>query len=85
MLFDFMFVLLSSIICTVVIAIEAPQWFHVGYMFPVFILYGLSATVFGYIISTFARSQLGAFAFAAGTQGVMFVLSVLTFSVSIPF
>lgn len=52
-------------------------------MFPIFVLYGLAATLFGYVISTFAKSQLGAFAVAAGVQGIMFVVSVLTFSVSL--
>lgn len=82
MLFDFFFIIISSTICTVVIAIQAAQWFRVGYVFPVLVLYGLSATIFGYVISVLARSQLGAFAIAAGTQGIMFVLSVLTFTVS---
>jgi ATP-binding cassette subfamily A (ABC1) protein 3 len=80
-LFDFLFILLSAIICTVVIAVEAPAWFQVGVMFPIFVLYGMAAALFAYVISTFAKSQLGAFGTAAGIQSVMFILSALTFSV----
>ena len=82
-LFDFIFIIVSTTICTVIIARQAPDWFEVGYLYPILVLYGLSATAFGYIISIFASSQLAAFAFAAGIQGVMFILSVLTFTVSL--
>jgi hypothetical protein len=82
MLFDLPFILASAIICIVVVAVEAPSWFQVGYLFPVFVLYGLSATILNYIISVLARSQLSAFAFAAGIQATMFLLSILTFTVS---
>ena len=83
MLFDFIFIIISSTICTVIIARQAPDWFEVGYLYPILLLYGLSATAFGYVISVFASSQLAAFAFAAGIQGVMFILSVVTFTVSV--
>ena len=51
-------------------------------MFPVLALYGVSAMLFGYVVSMFARSQLAAFAYAAGGQAIMFVLSIMTFVVS---
>jgi ATP-binding cassette subfamily A (ABC1) protein 3 len=82
-LFDFVFVLVNAIVCTIIIAIQSPGWFAVGYMFPVLALYGLSATLFAYVISIFARSQLVAFACAAGIQAVMFLLSLMTFVVSV--
>jgi hypothetical protein len=83
LLFDLIFIIISATICTIVIERQAPDWFEVGYLYPILVLYGLSATTFGYVISTLASSQLAAFAFAAGIQGVMFVLSVLAFTVSI--
>jgi hypothetical protein len=85
MLFDFMFIIISSTICTVIIARQAPGWFEVGFLFPILLLYGLSGTAFGYIISIFASSPLTTFAFAAGIQGLMFILSILAFTVSIHF
>lgn len=81
-LFDFLFVLVNAIVCTIIISVQSPNWFSAGYMFPVLALYGLSATLFGYLISIFARSQLAAFAYAAGAQCVMFLLSLMTFVVS---
>lgn len=84
MLFDFIFIIISSTICTVIIARQAPGWFEIGYFFPILLLYGLSGTAFGYVISIFASSQLATFAFAAGIQGVMFIISILAFTVRYP-
>jgi ATP-binding cassette subfamily A (ABC1) protein 3 len=51
-------------------------------MFLVLLLYGMSATLFSYLVSVLAKSQLGAFAIAAGTQGLVFVISIVVFTVS---
>ena len=83
--FDFVVVLVVSVLATVVFRIVSDAWYHLEYLFVVFFLYGLSSTVLSYVISLFARSQLAAFAFAAGGQAVMFLLyfiaylSVLTY------
>jgi hypothetical protein len=75
-------VLITSAACTITISIQSPQWFAAGYMFPVLALYGLAAMLFGYVISIFASSQLAAFAYTAGAQAIMFLLSIMTFVVS---
>jgi ATP-binding cassette subfamily A (ABC1) protein 3 len=78
-----MFVLVISVVCTAVISVQAPHWFAVGYMFPVLALYGISAMLMAYCFSVIARSQLGAFAWTAGVQCVMFLLSIMTFAARI--
>jgi hypothetical protein len=75
-------VLTTSAACTITISIQSPHWFAAGYLFPVLALYGLAAMLFGYVVSIFARSQLAAFAYTAGTQAIMFLLSLMTFIVS---
>jgi ATP-binding cassette subfamily A (ABC1) protein 3 len=81
-IFDFLFVIVNALVCTIIISIQSPNWFAAGYMFPVLALYGISATLFAYVISILVRSQLAAFAWAAGTQAIMFLLSLMTFVVS---
>ena len=84
--FDFMIVLLTSAVAIIIFRAVTDVWYHLEYVFVVFFLYGLSSTLLSYVISLFARSQLAAFAFAAGGQAVMFLLyfiaymSVLTYS-----
>ncbi|KAI9791584.1 MAG: hypothetical protein M1816_003670 [Peltula sp. TS41687] len=72
--FDFCFVLAVSTIAVIIFAAANSTWYHLGYLFVVFILYGLASTTLAYVISLFSKSQLAAFAFCAGGQCVMFLL-----------
>ena len=69
LMFDFCFVLIISVVAIAVFAAVAPSiFFNIGYLFVVFVLYGMASTTFAYIISLMARSQLAAFAFCAAGQ-----------------
>lgn len=87
-LFDFMIVLLVSGITIIIFTAVSSIWYGPGYLFVVFVLYGLSATLMAYVISLFATSQLASFAVAAGTQCSMFLLyfvaymCIITYSVT---
>lgn len=84
--FDFIFVVATSVVATIIFRAMSNVWYHLEYLFVVFFLYGLASTLLSYVISLFSRSQLAAFAFAAGSQAVMFLLyfiaymSILTYS-----
>ena len=70
--FDFIIVLLTSAVAIIIFSSVTDIWYHLEYVFVVFFLYGLASTLLSYVISLFSRSQLAAFAFAAGGQAVMF-------------
>ncbi|KAI9759633.1 MAG: hypothetical protein M4579_002201 [Chaenotheca gracillima] len=84
--FDFVLVAVSSAIAIIIFAAATSAWYHIGYLFVVFLLYGVASTLLSYVVSLFARSQLAAFAFSAAGQAVFFLLyfisymSVLTFA-----
>ncbi|KAI9878284.1 MAG: hypothetical protein M1830_001384 [Pleopsidium flavum] len=84
--FDFLIVIAASVLATVIFRGVTNVWYHLEYLFVVFFLYGLASTLLSYAISLFAKSQLAAFALAAGGQAVMFLLyfiaylSVLTYA-----
>ncbi|KAL1867032.1 hypothetical protein Plec18167_008823 [Paecilomyces lecythidis] len=84
--FDFCLVFITSVLAIVIFRAASDAWYHAGYLFVVFFLYGLCSTLLSYVVSLFSRSQLGAFACAAGGQCVMFLiyfiayLSVLTYA-----
>lgn len=72
--FDFMFVLLISIVA---IALWVGRWygfFYPGYLFVVFFLFGLTSIAWAYLISLFVTSQLAAYAFTAGSQAALFLI-----------
>ena len=85
-LFDFVIVLVTSAVAIIIFRAVTDVWYHIEYLFVVFFLYGLASTLLSYTISLISRSQLAAFAFAAGGQAVVFLLyfiafmSVLTYS-----
>ena len=70
-MFDFLHVLAISIISTVLLSIGTKLWFHLPYIFLILMLYGISTTLLGYVISMFAKSQLAAWAFCVTGQIVM--------------
>lgn len=78
-LFDFIIVLVSSAIVTAVWTVFADVWFHLGYIFLVFFLYGLAAILQGYIISLFTKTQLGTYAWAAAGQAFIFVVYLIAY------
>jgi len=75
--FDFTIVLMSSALCTIIFAAASTAWYHVGYLFLVFALFGLASILLAYVVSLFARTQLSAFAFAAAGQAVMFLIYLI--------
>ena len=82
--FDFAFIVVIAAATTITTWKQLGYWYGIEYLFPVLCLYGLAATLMGYLVSTVASSQLAAFAISVGTMAVMFSLSFLTFAVRMP-
>ncbi|KAI0477753.1 hypothetical protein GGR56DRAFT_638584 [Xylariaceae sp. FL0804] len=84
--FDFSIVLVSSALVTGIYAAQSDVWYHVGYLFVIFMLYGLASILLSYVISLFCRNQLSTYAFSAAGQAVGFLIyfiayiAVLTYS-----
>ena len=74
LLFDLMFIVLISVLTTAIWASQYSGWYGLGYMFVVFLLYGLAATAFSYVVSLFVSSQIAAIAFTAVIQVIIAVL-----------
>lgn len=78
-LFDFIIILLVSAIAVIIFTAVTNIWYGPGYLFVVFVFYGLSATLTAYVLSLFTTSQLATFAFAAGGQCSMFLLYFIAY------
>ncbi|EEH42644.2 uncharacterized protein PADG_07464 [Paracoccidioides brasiliensis Pb18] len=77
--FDFLIVLTVSIVVIGVFVGASGAWYHAEYLFVVLLLYGLASILLSYVVSTFSRSSLAAFAFAAGGQAVMFLIYFIAY------
>lgn len=78
-LFDFAWVILVSVVSTILLSTFHSHWYQLGYLSVVFLLYGLSSVLLCYIVSMFAKSQLSAFAFSAGGQAVMYLIYIIVY------
>ncbi|KAK3114148.1 hypothetical protein LTR53_007825 [Teratosphaeriaceae sp. CCFEE 6253] len=78
-LFDFLIVLVISTLAIIMFTAVSDIWYAPGYLWLVFVLFGLSATLMSYVVSLFTTSQLAAFAFAAGGQCCFFLLYFICF------
>ncbi|KAI0003601.1 P-loop containing nucleoside triphosphate hydrolase protein [Xylariaceae sp. FL0662B] len=84
-IFDFAIVLVSSAIAIAIYAAMSDVWYEVGYLFLIFILYGLASTLLSYVISLFATNQLSTYAFAAAGQAVGFLIYLIAYLCVITF
>jgi ATP-binding cassette subfamily A (ABC1) protein 3 len=84
-LFDFLFVLIISVVAIVIFVGVSSALYAPGTLFVVFFLYGLAALLCSYVISLFVTSQLASFAFAAGMQCSFFLIYFLAFMAIITF
>ncbi|KAK8097945.1 ABC transporter [Apiospora kogelbergensis] len=77
--FDFAIVLVSAAFVIIIFAALSSVWYHVAYLYLIFILYGLASTLFAYVISLFCKTQLSAYAFAAAGQVVGFLIYLIAY------
>ena len=77
--FDFGIILLACGIATIILRALTGIYFGLGQLFVVFLLYGLTSTLFGYAVSLAARSQLAAFAITAAYQAVTLLLYIIAY------
>ena len=78
-LFDFTIVVLASAVAIIIFTAVSDVLYAPGYLFVIFVFYGLSATLMAYTVSLVTSSQLATFAFAAGGQCSMFLLYFIAF------
>jgi ATP-binding cassette subfamily A (ABC1) protein 3 len=73
--FDWLNILVTSSIMTVILAASSSKnWWHIGYLFVVLFLYGMASLLWSYMVALFAKSQLAAFAIAAGSQAFFLLM-----------
>ncbi|KAF1955737.1 putative ABC transporter [Byssothecium circinans] len=73
--FDWLNILITSVIMTIILVASASSnWWHAGYLFVVLFLYGYASLLWSYMVSLFAKSQLSAFAIAAGSQAFLLLM-----------
>ncbi|CAG8958406.1 hypothetical protein HYFRA_00011083 [Hymenoscyphus fraxineus] len=83
--FDFIFVLVSSAVSLIIFAVDSSAWYHDGYLFLIFALYGMASILLAYVVSLFARTTLSSFAFAVASQAVLLLIYLIGYLVTITY
>ncbi|KAJ9151144.1 p-loop containing nucleoside triphosphate hydrolase protein [Pleurostoma richardsiae] len=83
--FDFAIVIVAAALVTILFAALSEVWYHVGYLFLIFMLYGLASILLAYVVSLFCRNQLSAYAFVAAGQAVMFLIYLIGYLCTITY
>ncbi|KAF2731136.1 ABC transporter [Polyplosphaeria fusca] len=81
LMFDFVFVLVISVVAVMILGGTIDVWYSLSYVFLIFLLYGIASSLFSYVVALFSSSQLAAFATAAGFQAVIFLLYFIVFMI----
>ncbi|KAH6618153.1 hypothetical protein B0J18DRAFT_483337 [Chaetomium sp. MPI-SDFR-AT-0129] len=79
--FDFFVVVLpSAVVAIALLAGLAPGlWYHVGYVFLIWILFGLASVLLAYNVSLVAPNQLSAYAITAAGQVIAMLLYLIAY------
>ncbi|KAK4155721.1 hypothetical protein C8A00DRAFT_13292 [Chaetomidium leptoderma] len=78
--YDFAIVLAGAVISIALFVGLAPNlWYHIGYVFLVFILYGVASILLAYNVSLFSANQLSAYAITAAYQVVMLLIYLIAY------
>ncbi|KAH8902231.1 P-loop containing nucleoside triphosphate hydrolase protein [Coniochaeta sp. PMI_546] len=78
--FDFAIIVVSSAVVTVIFVAMSSIWYHVAYLFLVFILYGLASALLAYVASILSESQSSTFGAATGVQGFGTLIYFIVYS-----
>ncbi|CAE6457602.1 unnamed protein product [Rhizoctonia solani] len=85
LLFDLPWVVLISTIVTIIFATVTSQFYALGVLWVVMVLYGVAGALFAYVISTFVSSPLAAFAVAGGYNVVISVLYTAAYMLTLTY
>lgn len=86
LLFEIPIVAVTAAIITILYGAIIPGKVHaIGLFFIALWLYGIAATLLSFVVALFARSQLAAFAFAAGIQAVLFLLYIVAYLLTLTY
>lgn len=81
-LFDGMFVMVISIVISVIISQQLPWNGTIWIMLPIMALYGFAAILLGYVIAHFTNGPLKSFLVMAGISILMYGIAAISFAVS---
>ncbi|KAG9104960.1 hypothetical protein FRC07_009679, partial [Ceratobasidium sp. 392] len=85
LLFDLPWVVLIATVVTIVFGAATSQFYALGALWAVIVLYGIAGALFAYVVSTFVKSPLAGFALAGGYNVIMSVLYTAAYMLTLTY
>ncbi|KAM0521839.1 hypothetical protein ACHAPE_002401 [Trichoderma viride] len=79
LLFDFGIILLPMIFAAMIFVVSSNSWYHGGYLFPIFIFYGLTTIIISYFLGLIAASPMATYALTSVVQGLGFAIYLIAY------
>ncbi|OLN92788.1 ATP-binding cassette sub-family A member 5 [Colletotrichum chlorophyti] len=85
LVFDFCIFLIPLLVAAIIFVVSSDAWYAGGYLFPVFILFGITSILLSYVVSLFTKSQVATFAAIMAYNSVGFAIYLIAFLYIITF
>ncbi|KAK1598463.1 ABC transporter [Colletotrichum navitas] len=85
LIFDFGVIFFPLLAAAIIFAVSSDIWYASGYLFPVFLFYGITSILLSYVISLFTNSQVATFAAIMAYNSVGFAIYLIAFLYIITF
>ncbi|EFQ30883.1 ABC transporter [Colletotrichum graminicola M1.001] len=85
LIFDFGVFFIPLLAAAIIFAVSSDIWYASGYLFPVFLFYGITSILLSYVISLFTNSQVATFAAIMAYNSVGFAIYLIAFLYIITF
>ncbi|KAL7816121.1 putative ABC transporter [Trichoderma gracile] len=78
-IFDFGIILIPMILLATILVVSSDSWYHGGYLFPIFIFYGLTTIIVSYLFSLLCASPMATYAMTSVVQSIGFAVYVIAY------
>ncbi|PTB64675.1 P-loop containing nucleoside triphosphate hydrolase protein [Trichoderma citrinoviride] len=78
-IFDFGIIAVPMILAAMLLVVSSDSWYNGGYLFPIFIFYGLTTIIISYLFSLLCASPMATYAMTSVVQSVGFAVYIIAY------
>jgi ABC-type multidrug transport system ATPase subunit len=78
-IFDFGIILVPMILAAMIFVVSSNSWYNGGYLFPIFMFYGLTTIIVSYFLSLISASPMATYAMTSVVQGLGFAIYLIAY------
>ncbi|KAK4069218.1 hypothetical protein Trihar35433_5797 [Trichoderma harzianum] len=78
-IFDFGIIIVPMILTAMIFVVSSNSWYNGGYLFPIFIFYGLTTIIVSYLFSLICDTAMATYAMTSVVQSLGFAVYIITY------